>query len=123
MPRTRLIALNGNAGAFVSVLASIPCRYVEIREDEAAAATGLQYQQPDDNFTQTYVVGTPGSDDDAQIKLGNKVAIGNDAGSILGWPSRTIGGDAPGTVQAATTLIKLRGNGAGGTNVRVTEYE
>ena len=53
--RLRQIALNGNAGAFTNILATGPCRSIEMMEDEAAAPVGLQVQSLLDNFATTNV--------------------------------------------------------------------
>lgn len=121
MSATRKIALNGNAGAFVSIASTIPARRVRIREDDAAASTGLQYQKPDDSFATTYIVGTVGTPDAPQIDLGNSVAFGMGRGPLLGLPAQTLGG-AP-SARAADVYTKVRGNGAGSTSVRVVEDE
>jgi hypothetical protein len=55
MANTRLIAVNGSAGAFVNILATLPARAYECKEDEAAAPTGIQVQSPLDNFASTNV--------------------------------------------------------------------
>ncbi|HEV7674392.1 MAG TPA: hypothetical protein VGQ12_07670 [Candidatus Angelobacter sp.] len=121
MPAQRQIALNGSGGAMVAIVSTIPARRVRVREDEAAAAVGLQYLLPNDNFTQQYVVGVPGSPPAPQIDLGNSVGQGNNQGPILGWPAQNIGGaTAP---SAATTYLKARSKAAGVTNVNVTEDE
>lgn len=116
--------LNGSGGAFVSIPATIPCRMVEIREDESVTSVGLQYELPDDGFTQVYVIGVVGSDDQPQIVLGDKVAIQHGRGRILGWPAQTLGGNGPNNnPTGAATLIKLKSATAATTKIRVTEYE
>jgi hypothetical protein len=119
MPKTTLYSLNSNAGAFTSIPSTIPARRVEVREDESGTAQGLQYQKPDDNFTNTYNVGTPAGPDQPQIVLGNVVAHGHGRGQILGLPAQTTGG----STIPATTYLKVRSKGAGTTTVRVVEYE
>jgi hypothetical protein len=104
MPKTTLYSLNSNAGAFTSIPSTIPARRVEVREDESGTAQGLQYQKPDDNFTNTYSVGTPAGPDQRQI---------------LGLPAQTTGG----STIPATTYLKVRSKGAGTTIVRVVEHE
>lgn len=121
MSKTRLITLNGNGGPMTAVLATIWSRRVTVREDEAAAATGLQYQKPDDSFTNTYTVGTPGSPDQPQIDLGNQVARGRGEGPILGGPAQGTSGQF--NFRAADTLFKAQGKGAGATTIRVVEED
>jgi hypothetical protein len=117
MQKRRLVALNGNGGAFTDILATIPCRRVEIREDEAAAPTGLIFQTMEDNFVGTYTVGAPTSPD-PQIRLGNAIPQGSGSGPMLGYPPQTIGGK----VVAADKLLSLKGKAAGATSVWVIEY-
>jgi hypothetical protein len=121
MPKTTLYTLNAAAGAFTAIPATIPCRYVEIREDESVAPQGLIYQRPNEDrtFSVTETVGTPGTPDQPQIILGNKVAVGNAQGSILGLPAQNSGGSAI----AATTLIQIKSKGAGANVIRVIEHE
>lgn len=120
MSRVRLIALNGSGGPMTAVLATIIPRRVRVREDEAAASTGLQYQIPDDGFVNTHTVGTvgtPGVDDAPQIDLGNKSTAG--AKPILGAPAQSTAGSF--NFIAATTLFKAQGKAAGATTIRVHE--
>lgn len=118
MPKTRLIAINGSAGAYVQILSSIPARRAEGREDESATAQGLTYQKPDDGFVATYTVGVPGTPDAPQIVLGNPVGQGAGEGPILGWPAQS------GLLNTtATQLVNVRSKTATGTNLRFAEYE
>jgi hypothetical protein len=55
MPVLRQIPLNPNTGAFEDIFASIPCRMIEMMEDEAGAAQGLQIKSLLDNFATTNV--------------------------------------------------------------------
>jgi hypothetical protein len=120
MPNTRLIGVNGSGGPFTAILATIFSRRVRIREDEAAASTGLQYQMQDDGFTRTQTVGTvgtPSTDDAPQIDLGNRA---------ISHPKPILGGPAQGVSGAfnfipATTLVKVQGKAAGATTIRVHE--
>ncbi len=119
MPKTTLYNLNNNAGAFIAILSTIPVRRVEVREDESVTPTGLQYQKPDDNFTNTYNCGTPAGPDQPQIVLGNVVAHGHGYGSLLGLPAQNTGG----TTIPAAIYLKARSRTAGTTTIRVVEYE
>jgi hypothetical protein len=121
MPRTNLYNINSNAGAFIPIPSTIPARRVEIREDESVTAQGLQYQKPDDNFTNTYQCGVPGSPDQPQIALGNVIGNLHGYGPILAMPDQSGGKGASG--QPAGTYIKLRSASASTTKVRVVEYE
>ncbi len=122
MPATRLIALNGSGGAFVAVLSTIPARRVMVREDEAAASVGLQFQKPDDNFTNLYTVGVVGTPDQQQIVLPDPVVTSlRGAGRLLGLPAQGSAGAF--NYRAADTYIKLRSKAAGATTVRVVEEE
>ena len=120
MSKTRLIAnLPANNAAFTPISATICPRRVEIREDESVTPQGLQYQLPDDNFVTTDMVGTPSTPNGPQIVLGNAESQGRGQGPILGLPAQTPGGNSI----AATVLIKIRSNGAGGNAIRVTESD
>lgn len=120
MPKTTLYTLNNSAGAFLTIPSIIPARRVEIREDESVTAQGLQYQKPEDNFTATFVCGTPAGPDQPQIVLGNVVAHAHGYGALVGVPSFTTGG----STVPATTYIKVRSNSATNTTkIRVTEIE
>jgi hypothetical protein len=119
MPKTTLYTLNGSAGAFTSILSTIPARRVELREDESVAAQGLQYQKPEDNFTATFVCGTPAGPDQPQIVLGNVVAHAHGRGNLLGLPAQNTGG----VTIPATTYIKVKSKTVTGTTLRVTEME
>jgi len=119
MPKTTLYSLNNNAGAFTSIPSTIPARRVEVREDESVTTQGLQYQKPDDNFTATYNVGTPGPPDQPQIALGNPVAQGHGRGPLQGLPAQNTGGSSI----PATTYLKVRSRTGTTTTIRVVEYE
>lgn len=119
MPKTTLYILNGSAGAFTAIPSTIPARRVELREDESVTAQGLQYQKPEDNFTATFVCGTPAGPDQPQIVLGNVVAHAHGGGNLLGLPAQSTGGVSI----PATTYIKVKSKSATGTTLRVTEIE
>lgn len=121
MPKTTLYTMNAAAGAFTAISATIPCRYVEIREDESVTPQGLIYQRPNLNgtFTVTEQVGTPSSPDAAQIILGNKIAAQNGQSALLGLPAQNSGGSAI----AATIILQIKSVGAGGNKIRVIEHE
>lgn len=63
IPTRRVILINASGGALVTISASIPCAYVEIQEcppnggtfnGSNYAPTGMNYNQPDDNFVATF---------------------------------------------------------------------
>lgn len=123
-PKVTLVALNGSAGAFVSVPATIAARYVRIREDEAATAQGLAYKLPNDNFTATFTVGVPSSPNLPQIELGSLVAIQDGGGAVLGQPAQnTANGVSAFNYRAADNYIQLRSKTATATTVRVEEFQ
>ena len=119
MPVTRLIVMNPSGGAFTSIAATIPARRVEIREDDGTASQGLIYQKPDDNFTNSYTVSTPGPPDQPQIVLGNVIAHAGKCGALVGVPAYNSGGAAI----PASTYIKIQSKSTGGQKIRVVEYE
>lgn len=121
MPKTTLYTMNASGGAFTAIPATIPCRYVEVREDESVAPQGLIYQRPnlDRSFSVTETVGTPSSPDAAQIILTNKEASGNAQSALIGMPAYNSGGSAI----SATTILQIKSKGAGANVIRVTEHE
>lgn len=118
MPKTSLYNINSSAGAFINIPSTIPARRVEIREDESTTSQGLQYQKPDDNFTNTYVCGPVAGPDQPQIVLGNVIAHQGRYGSLLGLPAQNTGGSSI----PATTYVKIRSKGTASV-VRVVEFE
>lgn len=121
MSQHRVIALNNNAGAFTSILASIPARRVQFREDEAATTQGLQVKLPNDNFTQTYTRGSVGSPDLPQFELGNTVGQQNNQGQIIAPTAQ--GSSGAFNAIAAGTYLKARSNTGTATNLQVIEDE
>ena len=119
--RTRLIDLNGNAGAWTAVLATQPTRLVEIIEDYSAnqgVGQGLAYQFDDGktpNFTTVYEI-APQTE---PIILGDPIPQQHGYGPILGRGPDASGG----YTLAATLLINLRSATTAATVVRVTEFD
>lgn len=113
MPVTRIINLNNNAGAYTQIAATIPARSVQIVEDSAAPAQGLEVQYPQDGFvsTATYDGGTP-------IEVTGAGENGN-----CGLPAQN--GGAPGAFnhRAADVYLQARSATATATTVRVVESE
>lgn len=121
MPKTRLIALNGNGGPLVAVLATGCARRVTAREDEAAAATGLEYTRGDDVNANLNTIGTPGTPDQQQIDLWDNAQFGPHGGKLQGLPQQGSAGTP--FFRAADTYFSAQGKGAGATTIRVIEYE
>jgi hypothetical protein len=121
MAHTRLITLNGNAGAFVAVSATQVTRRVEIIEDGSAnggTGQGLAYQFNDGSttpFTTTYTI----EPQQEPIVLGSPVPQGAGFALVVGVPADNSGGYA----LAATLLINLKSASANTTIVRVTEFD
>jgi hypothetical protein len=119
--RTRLIAINGSAGAFTPVFATQPTRRVEILEDFSANAgigQGLAYQFDDGqmpHFTTIYEI-APQTE---PIVLGDPIPQNHGFGLIVGRGPDASGG----YTLAATLLINLRSVTTTGTVVRVTEFD
>jgi len=116
MANLRQIALNGNAGAFVSIFATCATRKWDAMEDEAAATTGLQVQTQLDNFTTTNTFSF-GSEPIAVPDPMRYPALGR----VQGFPAAGVVGTFN-SVPAAL-LAKMRSNAAGGTTVRFNEWE
>ncbi len=115
--KARLVAINGSAGAFVQILATIPCRRMTVIEDYSANAgvgQGLQYQLPGDNFTQVFSIAPQTEPIDLEDEGYN-----GGPGSILGNGPGFITGFGPTT---GTPLINVRSASATATIVRVTEF-
>lgn len=114
--RLRQIALNGNAGAFVNILATGPCRNIEMMEDEAAATTGLQVQSLLDGFvtTNTFSFGSE------PLTIPNIQRYPN-SGPLLGMNAQNTSGAF--NFRAADKLVSARSNGAGGTTLRFIEND
>ena len=126
-PKRRIIAINANNGAFVSIRISVNgCHYVEISEvppDAGAFASspyapeGLNVTFPDDNFTLEFAYG-PGD----TITFGNKDAMGHPGqGRGLGFAARVDNLNNFTTIPA-TVLCKLLSATATGTQVMVSEW-
>jgi hypothetical protein len=121
MAHTRLITLNGSAGAFVAVSATQVTRRVEIIEDFSANAgvgQGLQYKFDDGSttpFTTIYSV-APQTE---PIILGAPIPQGAGYGLVIGHGPDASGG----YTLAATLLIDLRSATTTGTIARVTEFD
>lgn len=114
--RLRQIALNGNAGAFVNILATGPTRQVEMQEDEVAATTGLQVQSLLDNFvtTNTFSFGSE------PLTIPNILRYPA-GGPLLGMNAQNTAGAF--NFRAADKLVSARSNAAGGTTLRFIEND
>ena len=118
MSHTRLININGSAGAFVPVSATQVTRYVEIIEDGSVTAQGIQVQFADGQtppFTQIRTVLPPAQ----PFKLGTPVPFGHGYGLVIGTPPDNSGGYSI----PATLLCNLRSATATGTTVAFTEFD
>jgi hypothetical protein len=121
MAHTRLIALNGSAGAFTPVYATQVTRRVEIIEDGSAnggTGQGIVYQFNDGSatpFTTIYTI-EPQSE---PIVLGTPVSQGTGSALVIGTPPDNSGGYS----LAATLLINLKSASTNTTIVRVTEFD
>lgn len=106
MPKTRLIAIAGDGGAYTQIAATIPAGQVEIVEDGSVAGQGLAVQYPADGYatTDTYPAGQP-------IEI-----TGHGQTGVLGYPAQPDG-------RAADIYCQVRSATATGTTVRVVESE
>jgi hypothetical protein len=114
--RERLIALNGNAGAFVTIAATGPTRGIEFMEDEGTAPQGIQFSSFVDNFVALNTVSF-GSE---PIQIPNFHRVG-DRGPLLGMNAQNTVGTP--NYRAADNLIKARSNTATATTLRFIEYD
>ncbi len=132
-----LLAINGDAGAFVAVQAKSTVRRLVVEESPiktdgtAQTLQGLlQYQIPNDGSASgfTTIFAAVGGNTEAaegtvvvaKIELGNPVAQIGGLGEIIGQLGQPITGLT--TPAAATTMIQLRSGTATATTVKITEY-
>lgn len=114
--RPRLISLNNNAGAFVSISATGPTRQLSLMEDESVSTQGLQVQTVLDNFANTYVFSFPS--EPILIPDTERYPM---YGPILGLNAQGVAGAF--NFRAADTLVKARSNGNAGTTLRFIEND
>jgi hypothetical protein len=121
MAHTRLIALNGNGGAYTPVYATQVTRRVEILEDGSANAgtgQGITYQF-DDGSTTPFVTAYTIEPQTQPLILGTAIAEHAGYGLVIGKPAESSGGyNMP-----ATLLANLKSATATATVVRVTEFD
>jgi hypothetical protein len=136
----RIVDLNSDAGAFISILAVGTCRRLKIEEStitaEGAANTLqglLQYKLPNDGtpngFTTIFqAIGANGVSDEgiivpAGIELPDKGMANEKYGAVIGQAAQPIVG-LPGASNLTTQIpmIELRSGTGTGTSVMVTEY-
>ena len=106
----RQIAINGNAGAFVDIYASIPCRRMELIEDDAGTgAQGLQVKSFLDGFTTTNVFNSG----EEPLVFGHKSLEGSGYAPVLGYPASPAGLSdyAGGTVYGVGDSVTYLGEG------------
>lgn len=127
----RIVDINSDAGAFISILAQSPVRRLKIQESPLTAAGAantlqgsLEYQLPNDDtangFTETFeAIGSTGDQWPVKIELGNPVGQIGPWGEVLGNGPGPLQGIVGGSV--ATTLIKIRSGTATATSIMVTE--
>lgn len=117
--REQFIAVNGNGGLFVDVLATGPTRGIEFMEDEATAPQGIQFKSFVDGFVILNTV-TFGSEP-IQIPNFSKV---RDRGPLIGIgeQNKANGVGAP-NYRAADKLISVRSNSVTATKLRFIEYD
>lgn len=125
MANVRTIAINGNAGAYTTVLATQVTRRVEIVEDYSANAgvgQGLEYNLPDNKSLDPANPAWLGPFEIAPqtepIILGEPVPQGAGYGTVLGHGPDASGG----YTLAATPLIQIRSATATSTTIRVSEF-
>jgi|SRR5581483_7696476 len=119
-PKRTVVAINGNAGAFVTISASRFARYVEIAEcpPNGGAFTGgnyapqgINYQIPDDNFQAQFAL-VPGD----TFAIGEKDFPRDRAVGQPGWT------DPDGKNVPATVYCKMKSATVTATEVEVREW-
>lgn len=113
--RTRLIAVNATGGAVVSILATGPTCSIEAREDDAAAATGIVYNTPDDNFVSNNTLAS--TSEPLQLPNINRYPM---HGPLRGMNAQGVSGAF--NFRAADTLLKVISK-AGATTLRFIEND
>jgi hypothetical protein len=119
--RVRLVAINGNGGAFTVIRATTLCRRVEIIEDFSANAgvgQGIQYQVPNDGTTAGFTTTLSVAPQTEPIILQDTVAEARGRGAFIGNGPDASGGYA----LPATQIVNLRSASATGTVVRISEF-
>lgn len=116
MPNMRLIPLNGNAGATVEIVATIPSRRIELIEDEATTPQGVAFKTLMDGFTNTRSVGILRQ----PFVIVGSASFNNGKGPILGYPAYNSGGSSRQADKIVKGAISLT---ATPTTLVVTEYE
>ncbi|HEY7839186.1 MAG TPA: hypothetical protein VIC54_11375 [Terriglobales bacterium] len=114
MAVTRLIAVNGNSGAYTAVSATIPARTVEIVEDGSVAAQGLEVRYPADGFATTNTV--PYGQEPINI-----TGAGKDG--LAGLPAQNSTEPDGFNYRPADVYCQVRSATATATTVRVVETE
>lgn len=125
---SRIVDINGDAGAFIPILAQSVVRRLRITESpltSAGAANPLQgsleYQIPNDDtpngFTTIFETAIAVNEG---LELGSEIAQKGPWGEIIGQPGQPQIGVPNGT--AATTMIKVRSGTATATSIVVTEF-
>lgn len=118
----RTIALNNNAGAYTTVLATQWTWRAEILEDNSVTAQGLQYNLPaptssdpsNPSWIGPFSIGTVTE----PIILGEPLPMGHGHAPTIGHGPDASGG----TTLAATPLIQIRSATATTTTIRITEF-
>lgn len=121
MAHTRLITLNGSAGAFVPVFATQVTRRVEIIEDYSAnggVGQGLQVQFADGNTPQYTQIRSVAPQSEPFI-IGAPIPQNQARGLVVGTPVDKSGG----YTILATLLCNLRSASTTGTIVSFTEFD
>jgi hypothetical protein len=126
MAHTRLITINGSAGAYTTVLATQVTRRVEIIEDYSAIVNGvnqgLQYNLPDpkspDPGNPIWLGPFSIAPQSEAIILGEPIPQGTGYGTVIGHGPDASGG----FIIAATPLIQIRSASATATTIRVSEF-
>jgi hypothetical protein len=118
--RRKIIDIPAN-GTLLSILATGPVRYIEVKESQVTSAgapnvpQGFEYRLPNDGFTQTLAT-IPGE----LLEIGDPMSKRGPRGSMIGN-----GPDMPGMglpAQPATTLFKAESLTATPTSIEVTQY-
>lgn len=124
-----LVDINGDAGAFVAIVARSTVRRLVI-EESSITAEGvanplqgtLQYQIPNDGTTNGFTTVFQTQQRPIKLPDGDDSPSRMYQGEIIGQLGQPLPGSNPPGLTTATTMVKVRSGSATGTTVKVTEY-
>ena len=124
-----IVDINGDAGAFVAIVARSTVRRLVIEESSitsGGAANALQgvldYQIPNDGTANGFTTIFRAQQEPIKLPDGADTPSRMYQGEIIGQLGQPIVGNNPPGLTTATTMVKVRSGSATATSVKVTEY-